>query len=78
MRYASIAVRLVGHNYVASLRTLGAALDREFDLLAFFEVLETITLDGGEMDENVRAAFARDEAEALGPIEPLNDTADTF
>ena len=56
---------------VRSLRTLGALLDCELDLLAFLQVTETVTLNGGEMDENVRSTFALDEAEALVTVEPF-------
>jgi len=71
-------VELVDYYHVAGLRTLGALLNREFDLLAFFKVLEAIALDCREVDEDIRAAFASEKAEALGSVEPLNCTTDTF
>ena len=63
---------------VAGLGAFGAGVDVEFDFLAFVQVLEAITLDGGEVDENVRAAIASDEAEPFGSIEPFDCTCDTF
>jgi hypothetical protein len=56
---------------VRCLRTLGTFFNNEFNLLAFSQVFETLTLNGGEMDEHVRSTFARDETEALVTIEPL-------
>ena len=44
-------------------------------LLAFLQRLEARAFDGGEVREQVIAAFVRrDEAEALGVVEPLNGT----
>jgi len=71
-------VSLVAHRDVGSLRTLGALFNIELDLLSFLQVTETIALNGGEMDENVLAAFALDEAEALVTIKPLDGTSYTF
>jgi len=64
-------------DHVGGLRSLGALLNREFDLLAFFKIAESITLDSGEVDENVRAAIASDEAITLGTIEPFDCAGDT-
>jgi len=62
-------------NYdVSSLQTLGAFFDGEFHLLAFLQVLEAFAFDGREVDENIGAAFALDESEALCAIEPFNRT----
>jgi hypothetical protein len=69
---------LAYNDNVAGLGPLGAGLDVELNALAFIKVLETIALDGGEVDENIRATFARDKAKALGSIEPLDGTCDTF
>lgn len=46
----------------------------ELDVLTLVEVLVAITLDAGEMNENVITLLARDEAEALFCIEKLNCT----
>ena len=69
---------LVDHNYITSLRTLGACLNGEFNLLAFLEVFETITLDRGEMHENIRAAIASKKAIALAAVEPFDCSDNTF
>ena len=53
------------------MRTLRSLLNDELNLLAFCQVFETVTLNGGEMDERVRSTFALDEAEAFVTIEPL-------
>jgi hypothetical protein len=47
-------------------------------MLAFFEIAETIALDSGEVDEDIRAAFAGDETVALATVEPLDRTLNTF
>src|SRR6185312_6630837 len=58
-----------------ALRALG---DHEGDTLAFLQRLEAVALDRAEMHEQVFTAFRRDEAEALGIVEPLDRTALTF
>jgi hypothetical protein len=63
---------------VRCLRTLGTFFNNEFNLLAFGQVFETLTLNGGEMDEHVRSAFTLDKAEALVTIEPLYCTTYTI
>jgi hypothetical protein len=63
---------------VRCLRTLGSFFNNEFNLLAFGQVFETFTLNGGEMDEHVRSTFALDKAEALVTIEPLYCTSYTI
>jgi hypothetical protein len=68
----------VNYNHVAGLRAFGTLLNREFNLLAFFEVLEAFTLNSREVDEDIRAAFASEKAEALASIEPFDCTVDTF
>ena len=70
--------QLADDDDVAGLQTLGALLDIELDALAFLEVLETITLDGGKVDKDIIAAFAGNEAVALCSVEPLDCTVDTF
>jgi len=60
------------------LKTLGAIFNSELDLLAFLQVLESFALNGGEMNENVRAALTLEEAVALRSIEPFDCTVDTF
>jgi hypothetical protein len=63
---------------VRCLGTLGTFFNNEFDLLAFGQVFETFTLNGGEMDEYVRSTFALDKAEAFVTIEPLYCTSYTI
>ena len=63
--------------HLEHLRPVGALL-QPVDLLAFIQVFETISLDGREVDENIRAAFAGDESVAFATIEPLDRTDDTF
>ena len=78
LSHRALFIRLAQNGNVRSLRTLGALLDCEFNLLAFLQVTETVTLNGGEMDEHVRSTFALDEAEALVTVEPLYCTNDTI
>lgn len=63
---------------VCRLQTFGALLDSEFDLLAFGQGLVARHLNGGEVDEDIRAAITLDEAEALARIEPLHGADDAF
>jgi hypothetical protein len=70
--------QLANNDNVAGLQTFGALFDSELDLLAFLQVPETLALNGREMDKDIIAAFASEEAIALGPIEPLDCTVDTF
>ncbi len=46
----------------------------ELDALTLFKVLVTITLNVGEMDENVITLLTRDESESLVRIEKLHCT----
>jgi len=57
---------------VSSRGTLGAAADLESDLLALLESAVTVTLDSGEVDEEVSTGVTGDEAETLGGVEPLD------
>jgi hypothetical protein len=61
-----------------SLQALLALHNLEGDLLAFLQGLEAGALDRAEVDEDVRAAFRGDEAEALGVVEPLDGTSLTI
>ena len=73
----SVRQCLLGNN-VHGLQTFGALLDGELHLLAFLQAAETFTLDSGEVDENVRAAFASDEAVTFTIVEPFDRADDTF
>ena len=70
--------QLVDDNYVAGLKTLGALFNSELDLLTFLQILETLALNGREVDEDIIAAIASEEAVALRSIEPHDCTVDTF
>ena len=63
---------------VGGLQTLGAFLDRELNLLALFQGAETRGLDGGVMDEDVRAVGLGEETITLAGIEPLDCADDTI
>lgn len=62
------------HSNVLGFLTLFPGRGIELDTLTLFKVLVPITLNIGEMYENVIALFARDEAEALFRIEKLHYT----
>jgi hypothetical protein len=56
-------------------RTLLALDDVELDALTLVQVLEALTLNRGVMDEAILATvLARDEAETLLSVEPLDRT----
>ena len=81
MKIPGIFVRcqlLVNDDDVAGLKSLGALFNSELNLLAFLQVLEPLALNGREVDKDIIAAFASEEAIALGPIEPFDCTVDTF
>jgi len=69
---------LAQNGNVAGLRTLRSFFDSEFDLLAFLQVTVAVTLDGGEVNENVRSTFASNEAEALVAVEPFHCSDNSF
>src|SRR4249919_858202 len=64
--------------HFVGLQALLALHNLERDLLAFLQRLEAAALDRTEVDEQVRAAFRGDEAEALGVVEPLNGSGLTI
>ena len=68
---------MAGLRHVASLLAFGTVDDLELDRLTFLERPETIALDGREVDEHVRPAFAFNETVTLGVVEPLDLTCDT-
>src|SRR6266545_2770703 len=69
---------LVQDGEVGCMQTLGDLFDSEFNFLSFFQVTETVALNSGEMDENIRSIFAGDKAVAFGTIEPFDRTIYTF
>src|SRR5689334_15410271 len=63
------------HFHARSLGALRALGDFELHALAFLQAAEALGVDGREMDEHVLpAVFRRDEAKALGVVEPLDRT----
>lgn len=71
-------VKLLDGLDCGGLQTFGAFFDGEFHLLAFLKIAEAFAFDGGVVDENVRAAFAGDEAVAFFTVEPFDRTDYTF
>jgi hypothetical protein len=66
---------LLGSLDVGSLLAFRALRDFELNFLTFFEGLETVHVDCGEVCEQILAAVIwSDEAKAFGIIEPLNCT----
>src|SRR6185295_8564328 len=57
---------------VRCLKTLRAAGHLELDLVTFGQGLETLSLDGAVVDEDVLSAFLRDEPITLCVVEPLH------
>src|SRR5439155_4851788 len=60
---------------VGRLKTLGSLRHLEGHLLALFERLESVHLNGGEVDEHVLAVLAGDEPVALFVTKPLDRSA---
>src|SRR5215470_13041953 len=58
--------------YVLRLQALRPLHDLELHPVAFRERPESLHLDGSVVDEDVLAAFLRDEAEPLAVVEPLH------
>ena len=57
---------------VGGLKTLGSLDHLKLDLIAFVQGLVAVADNGLEVHEHVFAAFARNEAEALRGVEPLD------
>jgi hypothetical protein len=57
--------------YVRGLQALGAADHFEFNRLSFVQRFVPVSLNGGEVDENVLAGLALDKPKSLTGIEPL-------
>jgi len=62
---------------VSGLWTLLPLDNLELDAIAFRELLEAASLNGAEVDKDIRPTLSRDEAVALGVIEPLHRTLET-
>jgi len=65
-------------DYVGSLKAFGTLLDGELHLLVLFQLLVAFHLEGGEVDEDIFAFFATNEAKAFGGIEPFDRTDKPF
>src|SRR5438045_95980 len=61
---------------ISGLRSLLPLDDLELDLVALGQRLESVSLDGAEVHEDVGAALTRDETEALRVVEPLHCSVD--
>jgi hypothetical protein len=60
---------------VLGLEAFGAAHDIELYALAFLKAAEAVRVDRGEVNEDIFVvALARNEAEALGIVKPLDCT----
>jgi hypothetical protein len=59
-------------HYILSLRAFWTLRDLEFDLLALFEGLEAVALNGAIVNEDVRGAWLLNKTIALRVIEPLD------
>ena len=70
--------QLLDHDDIARLKALGSLFDIELDLLTFLQILEAFALNRREVDKDIIAAIASEEAIALCSIEPLDCTVDTF
>jgi len=62
---------------VSGLWTLLPLDNLELDAIAFRERLEAASLNGAEVDKDIRPSLARDKAVALCVIEPLHGTLET-
>src|SRR5580658_1418757 len=60
--------------YVLGLQTLGALLNHERDASAFVERAIAASFNCREMDENIFAVLALNEAESFGGVKPLYST----
>jgi hypothetical protein len=60
--------------HLIGLGALAALNDIEFHLIAFFQALIALALDGAVVDEDVSPALAAEEAVPLCVVEPLDGT----
>src|ERR1700722_4915549 len=58
--------------YLIGLGTLGSLNDIELNLIAFFEALIPLALNGAVMNEDVGAVIATEEPMPFCVVEPLN------
>src|SRR5262249_32145596 len=73
--FALLIVNYLDRLNVLGLEALGAAYDVELYALTFLEAAETVRADRREVHEDIFVvALARNEAEALGIVKPLDCT----
>jgi hypothetical protein len=75
--FQALKLRLDNLDFL-SLHAFLAAGSDERDLLAFFQALETVALDGAEVYEQVVTGLRGDEAEAFLIVEPLDGASLTI
>jgi hypothetical protein len=61
--------------HLAGLETFRPLADVELDRLTFYQCPETVSFDGGIVDEHIFSAVLRDEAKPFQVIEPLHLSA---
>src|SRR5688572_2760570 len=71
-RLVFVARRRLEFQDVGGLRTFLAVQDFELHFLALGQRLETVGLDGGEMDEDILTVLPLDETVSFGVVEPLH------
>jgi len=64
----------LGSTYILGLQAFGATLHLELHLRAFFQCSIPVHLDCCEVNKNIIAVRALDEAIALGGVKPFHDT----
>lgn len=79
MAFATAFIHLLGeltdYGYVLSLRTFLTLGHGERHLLTFVQSLETVSVDGAEVNKHIWASFLSDKTKAFISVEPLNYTS---
>jgi hypothetical protein len=73
-----IEFQLIDYSYVCSLETFGSFFDCEFNLLSFFKIAETFSLDCTIVYENIWFTLALYESVAFASVKPLDYAGYTF
>ena len=71
-RDAILTGRFFEPGHLIGLGTFGSLNDIEFHLVAFFEALIPLELNGAVMNEDIGAVFASEEPVPFCVVEPLN------
>jgi hypothetical protein len=74
LQRSSSGALLAGQRNTIGLRTLVALDDLEMHLVAFFERLVPVPLNGAVVNEYIRPVIPAEKAVPLGIIEPAHDT----